>query len=248
MQQHASCADPPAYIDAALRTWYATKAGQQLLTGIKAHLDGILPGLFGYHAVQVGHVAPAFDLAASSLIRHWVRMGALTQDIQLGGLASALPFAQDSLDLIILLHSLDFSPNPQLILREVERTLIPEGHVIIIGFNPVSLYGLWRLLRRGHHQVPWCGHFYTTLKLKDWLLLVGLAPKACEYVSLAPPLRRERLLRRVMAMEKWGAQALPYAGNLHILIAQKQVVKLTPLRPRWRPRRLSPGKAAEPST
>ncbi len=54
----------------------------------------------------------------------------------------------DSIDLVFLPHTLEFSADPHQVLRETERVLIPEGRVIILGFNPLSSLGLWRLFRR----------------------------------------------------------------------------------------------------
>ncbi|MCQ4062135.1 class I SAM-dependent methyltransferase, partial [Klebsiella pneumoniae] len=53
-----------------------------------------------------------------------------------------LPFESQSLDMIVLPHVLEFSEDPHQLLREVERVLMPEGRVVITGFNPMSLWGL----------------------------------------------------------------------------------------------------------
>ncbi|VVE68828.1 SAM-dependent methyltransferase [Pandoraea pnomenusa] len=52
-----------------------------------------------------------------------------------------LPIATASTDLVVLPHVLEFAENPHDILREVERILVPEGQVIITGFNNLSLWG-----------------------------------------------------------------------------------------------------------
>jgi ubiquinone/menaquinone biosynthesis C-methylase UbiE len=54
----------------------------------------------------------------------------------------ALPFAANSLDLVVLPHTLELSLDPHATLREVERVLVPEGRVVISGLNPASLWGL----------------------------------------------------------------------------------------------------------
>jgi SAM-dependent methyltransferase len=54
----------------------------------------------------------------------------------------ALPFPNHSLDLVVLPHALELARDPHLTLREVERVLVPEGRVVITGFNPLSLWGL----------------------------------------------------------------------------------------------------------
>jgi SAM-dependent methyltransferase len=54
----------------------------------------------------------------------------------------ALPFPNQSLDLVLLPHTLELARDPHDTLREVERVLVPEGRVVIVGFNPASLWGL----------------------------------------------------------------------------------------------------------
>jgi ubiquinone/menaquinone biosynthesis C-methylase UbiE len=52
-----------------------------------------------------------------------------------------LPFAANSIDLAVMPHVLESHDNPHQILREVERILIPDGQLVITGFNPLSLWG-----------------------------------------------------------------------------------------------------------
>ena len=87
-----------------------------------------------------------------------------------------LPLASDSIDLVVLPHTLDLCADPRRLLREVERVLIPEGRLITVNFNPWSLWGLQRLLRRpfGREEVPWAGNFVGYVRLSDWLSLLGM--------------------------------------------------------------------------
>ena len=72
-----------------------------------------------------------------------------------------LPFATQSLDLVVMPHVLEFSAEPHQVLREVERVLIPEGQVIICGFNPISMWGARQSAGRmtGAHFLPLHGEF-----------------------------------------------------------------------------------------
>jgi ubiquinone/menaquinone biosynthesis C-methylase UbiE len=40
-----------------------------------------------------------------------------------------LPLAANSIDLVVMPHTLEFAPDPHQMLREVERVLVPEGQV-----------------------------------------------------------------------------------------------------------------------
>ena len=52
-----------------------------------------------------------------------------------------LPLTDDSIDVMLIHHLLDFSDSIQEILHEVSRVVMPMGHVVLMGFNPVSMWG-----------------------------------------------------------------------------------------------------------
>ncbi len=226
-----------------LRQWYAEGLGRWLLESEQQQLDQILPNLFGYHLIQVGHMVDD-DLLHSSRISHRVvvdgdlcRLEAAAGGPGLLGRPDALPLQRDSVDVVVLPHILEFEAHPHEVLREVERVLVAEGHVVILGFNPWSLWGLWRLLRRRHGHPPWYGTFRSVLRLKDWLALLGFdIIMTCNYFY-RPPLRHAGFMRRLGFLERLGKRWWPFLGGAYVMVAKKRVVTLTPIKPRWRPRR-----------
>ncbi len=248
METKHRCVQAPAQLSAAMGDWYGTHAGQLLLADIKSRLNEVLAERFGYHALQIGCLASGLDLMAASRINHQVCLdtNALAADVVAD--VAALPFDADCIDLVLLMHTLDFAADPHQVLREVERILIPEGCLIVIGFNPWSLYGLWSLALGWRNQAPWCGHFYSSARLKDWLSLLGFETETCDYRGFRPPIQRAGLLQRLAPMERIGCSVLPLIGGVRLLVARKRVATLTPLKPRWQQRRgIIPGKLAEPS-
>ena len=87
--------------------------------------------------------------------------------------AFELPVASDSADMVILPHLLEFDSNYLQILRETERVLKPEGKLIVLGFNPWSLFSLYQTVIRGKNKVPCRGHFISRLRLIDRLHLLN---------------------------------------------------------------------------
>jgi SAM-dependent methyltransferase len=190
---------------------------------------------------------PQLALLSASRIKHHVRLD-IHPAADVVADSAALPFKADCIDLILLMHTLDFAADPQPILREVERVLIPEGRLILVGLNPWSLYGLWGLLPRRREQAPWCGHFYSATKLRDWLSVLGLFVESCDYRGFRPPLQQTRLLERLALMERVGRRVFPFLGAARVIVARKRVATLTPLKPRWPSRGgLVPGKLGEPA-
>lgn len=237
-----------------LRQWYAAPLGQSLAGCEQRLLDDNLYNLFGYHLLQVGAPQGA-DLTTASRIAHrMVLVDDLAAVPTLGGsegcigLPEALPVAADSIDLVLLPHVLAFADEPHQVLREAERVLIPEGHVAVLGFNPWSLWGLCRLMLGWRRRTPWCGRFLSPWRIKDWLSLLGFDTVLLRHVYYRPPLRHPGLLQRLQFLERWGQRWWPILGGGYLLVAKKRVATLTPIRPRWRPRRaLVPAGLAGPT-
>jgi len=241
----------PAAARAALRAFYASQSGVRLREVEQTLLDEVLPTLFGYHLLQVGWPADA-DLLRSSRIGHRMVLdpdNVSGSSVHLASRTDSLPLASDSIDVILLPHLLELERHPHEVLREVERTLIPEGHVVILGFNPWSLWGACRLLPGRKREVPWCGHFYSQTRIRDWLALLGFATVRARTYFYRPPLRHGALMERLELIERLGARWWGPLGGGYLLVARKRVTALTPIRPRWRSRRglIRPG-LTEPTT
>ena len=152
-----STCNPLIQIARELREWYRREPGLWVHEAERELLESAVQDLFGYHILQIG--LSQHECLHSSRIPFRVVMdmdfeapkpAALISDSAYGrtacvnGMPELLPFAADSLDVLMLLHTLEFCQNPHQVLREADRTLIPEGHVVILGFNPWGLWAVWR--------------------------------------------------------------------------------------------------------
>ncbi|EIJ43596.1 methylase involved in ubiquinone/menaquinone biosynthesis [Beggiatoa alba B18LD] len=228
-----------------LNRWFETAVGQRLLNIEANTLSKVLPYLFGYHLVQIGGMGQG-RLLESSRIRHRCIISRYADVLQtsyskVSSTIESLPFASDSIDVVVLPHLLEFEDNPHTILREVERILIPEGHIIIIGFNPLSLWGVWRWSFAQRKAAPWCGRFIGLLRIKDWLALLGFELVEQQTLFYAPPFYHERLMTRSPIFENMGKRLAGRFGAVYIVVAKKRVATLTPLRKpvTWSKRRKS---------
>jgi SAM-dependent methyltransferase len=215
-----------AHSISALAHWLATPPGQYVLAWEQAAMDGLVADLFGFHALQIGLLE--LDALRANRMPHQWRAAVCC------GLAGKhdgvfepedLPYANQSLDLIVLAHVLEFSPDPHQVLREVERVLMPEGRVIVVGFNPVSLWGMrQRLLRWAKHPyLPREGHFISRHRLKDWLKLLSFEIGTSRFGCYVPSVRSEKWLARWQWMDRWGERWWPVAGGVYALTAVKRV-------------------------
>ena len=207
--------------------WLETPVGQYLLEKECDFFDRTVGDVFGYHAVQLG--LPGHDFLRTSRMQLRLKAARCGSDIAVD--YGNLPFASDSLDLVLLPHLLEFSCNPHRILREVERVMRPEGRVILSGFNPFSLWGLRRFWSQ--EDAPWDGHFISLPRIKDWCALLGLEVASGRLGCYVPPFEQEKWLKRFAFMEKAGDRWWPVSGGVYFLVAIKRVRCATLLRPSW---------------
>lgn len=231
-----------------MRNWYETAAGQPLLSCVKFELDRILPRIFGYYALEIGSISSTVDLMENCRTKRRIRLDTDCDGADVVGTADSLPFQADSLDLVLLLHALEFSEDPHAILREVDRTLIPEGYLLIVGFNPLSLNGIWRMMLRARGRPPWSGRYYSGSRIREWLSVLGFEILSTTSVGFRPPIRHPGAQQRLAVFDHL-AKVFPNAGSANVCLARKKVATLTPIRLAW-PRRggLLPGNLTEPST
>ncbi len=213
----------------SLSEWFSTGQGSYVLAHEQAYFDRTVNDIFGYNALQLG--LPEHVLLRNSRIP--LRFNGADQPgaaVRLCG--DELPFACGSLDLVLLPHALEFAAQPHAILREVERVLMPEGNLIVSGFNPHSLWGLHRALgrRRGY---PWCGHFIGLSRLKDWLALLGFEVVGVGCAVYAPPFQQRKWLARSQCLEAAGRRWWSGSGGVYFVHAVKRVPGMRLIKPRW---------------
>ncbi len=216
-------------------------------------LDHAVTDAFGFHALQLG--LPWIDaLRANRMPHRWVASESLAlgepvwlpppddasittqsleQPVALFCDFDALPFPSNSVDLVVLPHSLELTRDPHGALREVERILVPEGRVVIVGFNPASLWGVRQ--RLGHVRqgvgidaagatfMPRAGEFIGYWRLRDWLRLLGFELEGGRFGCYRPPLATDRWLMRWSWMDPVGERWWPVLGAVYFLSAVKRV-------------------------
>ena len=228
--------------------WLAGELGQAAFKQEQEQLEDILPGLSGYHILQYGYPAGADYLTASRIVHKTVLflddsdMTPGTRAIR--ARAEELPVATDSVDVIVLPHILEYSKDAHKLLREMDRALIGDGHVIIIGINPFSLWGLWHLLLCWWGDMPWGGRLISAPRLKDWLSLLDFEVKKSAACFFSPPLKSGQWLQRFIPLERLGRYCWPFFGGLYTVVARKRTIPLNPIKLPWQPRRVVIGAGA----
>ncbi len=220
----------------SLSEWFTTEQGAYVLKCEQIFFERTVSDMFGFNALQLG--SPEYDfLHASRMPLRFCGADRIGAQVLLS--SEELPFACDSLDLVLLPHILEFSANPHQILREVERVLMPEGSLIISGFNPYSLWGVHQAFTRirrafgGEQGYPWCGDFIALKRLKDWLALLGFEVVAGRFAAYAPPFKQNKWLGRCAFMEAAGDRWWAVSGGVYFLHAIKRVPGMRLIKPKW---------------
>ena len=250
--ENISATLPATPARAGFCAWLKGDPGSVLADYEKEKFDRILPGLFGYHIAQIGQY-DGVVLASAGRIRNKIELrldddGFPHSSCALAASAAFLPFAAHSIDAVVMPHVLEYVADPGAVMKEMERVLIEDGRLIITGFSPWSLWGLWRLNPAVRKRPPWNGRFHSTAKLKYWLSLLGFEVLKVDRFLFRPPCRRRNHLRRLLFLEKLGKYCWPYFGAAYIVVAQKRRAPVTPIKLNWRKKVFLSGASAGPVT
>lgn len=219
-----------------LGDWFASTLGTLLIEKEQALIDESLHNLFGYHLLQLS-ISGRLDLAAASRISHKFALHPLPkQHERLSAQAdfNHLPLPANSVDVVLLHHVLDYSQSPHHVLREAANVLISHGYIVVVGFNPWSLFGGWRWLARFFSKAPQWRHQSLRLgRVLDWLAVLDFEPIEIKQGYYLPPCSHPTTIKYLQWMERWGKRLCLPGGVFYLIVARKDSLALTPLKPQW---------------
>jgi SAM-dependent methyltransferase len=208
--------------------WFNSPLGRYLIDLEYTYIKPVVIDSFGFYAIQMGNFD--IDFLDHSRIQNKFSLNSNHADLMTAN--EALPFDESSVDLLIAPHILEQMAEPYELLKEIHRVLMPEGRLVITGFNPLSLWGLKRLLSF-EINYPWNTKFIFLNKVKEWLPIVGLEMVEGKMGCYVPPFQQASWLRKMQVMEKLGDRWWPMLGGFYFLVIQKRVHGVTPIRPHW---------------
>src|SRR5690606_24234689 len=123
-----------------LHAWLRSPLGRRVYLLERKLASEALAQVFGWQLLQIGLwgdedglIADARTQRRSVLAWHGTRSSDRPAPIR--SRTDALAIASDSVDAVMLPHTLEYEPEPHEILREVGRILPGEGHLIVLGFR-----------------------------------------------------------------------------------------------------------------
>jgi SAM-dependent methyltransferase len=225
--------------------WFSTGRGKAVLSREQACLDKLLPEIFGYHLMQLS-VLPDICLFNTSPTSHqftiqpFEKNSVLAQPVNGSSVVAefeSLPVAAESVDVVVLHHALDFSFNPHQLLRESTRVIIPNGYVVLVGFNPLSLIGLMSrvaCLFSGSHFYR--HHYLRVGRLKDWFKVLELDLLYSHFGSYG----FSKTHRYSETIEKFGKTCWPMFGGFYVIVLRKNVTPITTVKMKWKRKKALP--------
>lgn len=221
------------------KDWFQSSLGLWLIEQERASCNQLVPDGYYPSALQLGlpnhnflegiEIGTRFQavLPADSRydrISHTAEGNAANSVHQVRARSGALPFSDKAHSLIVLPHVLDSAQDPHAVLREVNQILIPEGCLVMTGFNPLSLWRMPWQGRRRFSNAPSDGHYYRVRRVQDWLSLLGFDIVGGKMLSYSPPVQNEKWRNRFGLMEKMGDRWWPALGASWIVVARKREI------------------------
>ena len=212
-----------------MKNWIKTKTGEGLLRAERLRIKEVLPDLHGHYLLQYSawdqKIIEATTLKYDFFVTKDGSEGAQVDFMQ-------LPFRDNSMDCVVTHHALDQCDNPHQALREAARVVVPNGYIVVVGFNPWSLWGLSRYLPKS--TSPKGRRYISKNRVSDWLSLLGFRIEQVEQTQFLPPLIAQHTPQVSAWCDRLANELGLPGGGVYIMVARKLVAGRTPIRPQWR--------------
>ena len=212
--------------EAALSKWYRTELGQELIDTERYLISRAISGRFGASMAQLdsGYHEALFE-------RRLFGSGVLVSQLEnrapcpvVCAEPENLPFEPESLDMVLMHHTLDTCENPYQAVREGAIALKPGGLLIVIGFNPFSLWGLRSMVQNRRNSVGvWNSRFIRSGRVEDWMHVLDFELERHEKHLYTPPFNRPSWLKKVKFGQQLQRTVLPFTGGVYLLVGYKRV-------------------------
>lgn len=214
---------------AALSAWYATPQGGAVQQHIQQIMPRALARVTGTEHVQVCE-------GDWPELQRGARVLSYTDVFEEPDDGVGMSFAQNSLDSVVLINTVDVAEQAQQVLHIADKLVTKSGTIVVVSFNPYSVLGLRRMAlkclpKRFSHASPWQSGFYSKHKLKDWLYVLNYDVREFSLSDETAWFKKIKLWAR-----KYGI--LPDFAPVSILVAKKPWFPMTGVKSGLKERRI----------
>ena len=164
-----------------LFAWYETPRGKLLQEVEAKFIKRSITVSCKQKVLQIGGLGWEDEFIDCSLYEGFMILDAYSRGcfeaLKIQAKAYSLPIQSETIDMIILPHLLEFDANRFQTMREIDRVLKPEGQLVVINFNPWSLWVRYQYLWDKKLANSWIGHFMSKQRVLDWLKLLNYEAK-----------------------------------------------------------------------
>lgn len=193
-----------------------TPMGREILRKERFFLHNNVPSIFGLNSLQIG-LGEINLLQGNKIPNHY------TINIDIKADLRFIPFATNSIDLIVCPHVLEFTNNYHHVLQEFHRILSPQGKLIITAFNRHSWFGIFK----SRIDILKNARLIKLGQLKDQLQTLNFHLEGGKFFSYTPPFKEAKKIYKYRWMNKAGDRWFPTLANSFAIIASKEVITPT---------------------
>lgn len=214
-----------------LRQFYQTPLGRFAEQSVAMALSSVWPPLPNERLAGLGYAHPYLDRFRADAERTIALMPAWLGAVawpMCEASAAALVFDEDlplpdaAMDRVLMVHSLEFTENPQETLREIWRVLAPSGRVVIVVPNR---RGVWAQF---DHTPFGSGRPYSRGQLLGLLREANFTPAGAAEALFFPPSKMTFVLKLRDGLERLGRRCWPVFSGVIIVEAEKRLYRGLP--------------------
>jgi SAM-dependent methyltransferase len=128
-----------------------------------------------------------------------------------------LPLLESTIDFALVVHGLELSDHPAVMLREIWRVLSPQGRLVMVVTNRRGMWAQSDATPFGYGQP------YSRPQLQQILKDAGFSPTGWSQALFMPPVERGFVLKSAPAWERVGLYVSTAFSGVIIVEAVKQV-------------------------
>jgi SAM-dependent methyltransferase len=213
-----------------LRAFYTGVIGRVVRRVLQDRIRAFWPNVSGLRIMGGGYAVPYLRSFADEAERvfavmpagqgahHWpYNTGGEDRNLVCLAEEGELPLETNSIDLVILIHDLEFSEILKSNLQEIWRILKSNGRLLVIVPNRG---GLWA-------RADWSpfgqGTPYSVAQLNNYLRDNQFTHERTEEALFMPPLKFSLVLQSARFFERMGQKYIPLPAGVHIVEASKQL-------------------------
>ena len=232
-----------------LAAFYLTPLGRIVRQIVATEVRSVWPSVTSERLVGLGHATPYLRpflaeaervlalMPAAEGILHWPPEG---PNLTALAYEDRLPLPDNSVDKLLIIHLLETARDPQLVLREAWRVLVPSGCMLaVVPYRS----GAWA---RADHTPMGLGRPFSRFQLCQFMEDAWLEPTDMRRFLFVPPSGRRFVLGSASVWERLGRRAMPSFAGMLAIEGRKTVSRGIPAKPQRGLKVLVPGLAPAP--